>query len=65
MIPPYSGPSISKNVNIEIGNDERYQLYNLKEDISQIKNLAKTETEQLELLTRFRVIRNEKSNNKL
>jgi len=37
MIPPYRGPSISKNVNIELGNSIDFKLYNLKEDPSQKK----------------------------
>ncbi len=48
MIPPYQGPAISKWVNIELGNDKEYQLYNLKEDISQQHNLAKTNLPKLE-----------------
>ena len=58
MIPPYNGPAISKNVNIEIGNDKEYQLYNLKEDLSQQKNLAQSNPEKLqEMIGAFEAIR--------
>ncbi len=40
MIPPYSGPAVSENVNIELGNSDTYQLYNLAEDKGQQNNLA-------------------------
>lgn len=40
MIPPHNGPAISKYVNIELGNDTSYMLYNLVTDISQQANLA-------------------------
>jgi hypothetical protein len=48
LIPPYKGPPISKNVNIELGNSDEYKLYNLNEDPSQNYNLANTEIEKLE-----------------
>lgn len=47
MIPPYDGPAMIKTVNIEIGNDPEYQLYNLKEDLGQQNNLAKSHPEKL------------------
>ncbi|MFH6991735.1 arylsulfatase [Flavobacterium sp. FlaQc-48] len=50
LIPPYKGAQINKNVNIELGNLNEYQLYNLKSDISQKKNLAKTKTKKLKEL---------------
>lgn len=40
LIPPYGGPAIEKNVNIELGNATDYQLYNLGEDVGQAKNVA-------------------------
>lgn len=48
MIPPYSGPAVSASVNIELGNSENYQLYNLGEDINQQQNLADKEPKKLE-----------------
>ncbi|AWW29081.1 arylsulfatase [Echinicola strongylocentroti] len=48
MIPPYKGPAVAKAVNIELGNDDEYQLYNLKEDIGQQKNLASSKPEKLQ-----------------
>lgn len=50
MIPPYKGAAINKSVNIELGNDEDYQLFNLKEDLGQQTNLAKTNPEKLKEL---------------
>lgn len=41
MIPPYAGDPILAEVNIETGNSDEFQLYNLKEDIGQKHNLAK------------------------
>ena len=37
LIPPYKGPAINKNVNIELGNDTEFQLYDLEADINQQK----------------------------
>jgi arylsulfatase A-like enzyme len=47
MIPPYNGPKVSKNVNIELGNSDQFQLYNIKEDPGQQDNLAISEQERL------------------
>lgn len=44
-IVPNSGPKISQFTNIEMGNDTLPQLYNLKNDISESKNMA-TENEE-------------------
>lgn len=41
-IEPSNGPKINKNTNIELGNDPKSQLYNLKEDIGETKNVAQT-----------------------
>ena len=58
MIPPYKGPAINKMVNIELGNAEEYQLYNLENDPSQKENLAKSNPEKLqELIADFEKIR--------
>ena len=58
MIPPYKGVAIIKQVNIEIGNSKKYQLYNLKEDPSQQYNLAASNKEKLEeMKAKFLVIR--------
>jgi arylsulfatase A-like enzyme len=48
MVPPYKGPAINTSVNIELGNSEEFQLYNLKEDLGQQNNLADTNPEKLE-----------------
>lgn len=47
MIPPYKGVKVNKQVNIELGNDSDYQLYNLKDDPAQQNNLARTNTKKL------------------
>ena len=58
LIPPYKGPAINEEVNIELGNAEEFQLYNLKEDINQQTNLAKTKPEKLaEMKKAFEAIR--------
>ena len=58
MIPPYSGDPILEEVNIEMGNDKEFQLYNLKKDIGQKNNLAKAQPEKLkELMKNFELIR--------
>lgn len=58
MIPPYQGPAIMQQVQIEPGNGEEYQLYNLREDLGQQNNLAKENPEKLaEMLAEFEKIR--------
>ncbi|WP_200979347.1 arylsulfatase [Echinicola sp. 20G] len=58
MIPPYDGPAVIKSVNIEIGNSDEYQLYNLKEDIGQQNNLAASNPKKLEeMKAKFQEIR--------
>ncbi len=58
MIPPYKGPTINKMVNIELGNNTEYQLYNLKDDMGQQNNLAKADTIKLqEMVDAFHKIR--------
>ncbi|WP_025764104.1 sulfatase family protein [Dyadobacter tibetensis] len=50
LIPPYKGAPLLKSVNIEIGVDPAYQLYDLSKDPGQRKNLAgemKEKTEEL------------------
>jgi arylsulfatase A-like enzyme len=47
MIPPYPGHPVNKQVNIELGNDKTYQLYNLKDDLGQQTNLAEANPEKL------------------
>ncbi len=52
LIPPYNGPKISVNVNIELGNSSYYQLYNLENDISQQNNLALKNPKKLKEMIR-------------
>jgi arylsulfatase A-like enzyme len=58
MIPPYGGPAINTEVNIELGNSSTYLLYNLKDDTGEQNNLAETEEEKLrEMISAFGSIR--------
>jgi len=58
MIPPYNGAAKNKFVNIELGNDKNFQLYNLKEDIGQQNNVAERQPEKLkEMVEAFKAIR--------
>jgi arylsulfatase A-like enzyme len=58
MIPPYPGDAILEEVNIELGNSKEYQLYNLKNDIGQKNNLAKSQPKRLsEMIKNFELIR--------
>ncbi|MFS4466689.1 sulfatase family protein [Maribacter sp. 2210JD10-5] len=63
MIPPYDLAPINREVNIELGNDKTYQLYNLKDDIAQQNNLAATHPDKLEeMKTAFERIRGQSPN---
>lgn len=58
LIPPYKGPAVNKEVNIELGNSDEFQLFNLKDDIGQQHNLATTNPEKLkEMIAVFESIR--------
>ena len=58
MIPPYPGPAVLGNVNIELGNNQEYQLYHLAEDLEERDNLATREGDTLQvLLTTYAGIR--------
>ncbi|WP_430811951.1 MULTISPECIES: sulfatase family protein [unclassified Carboxylicivirga] len=60
MIPPYKGAKKNNHVNIELGNDEVFQLYNLNEDIGQQNNVADSNPEKLaEMVDAFKAIRGE------
>ncbi|MFS8617822.1 MAG: arylsulfatase [Solitalea sp.] len=50
LIPPYTGPAIQKDVNIELGNAPEYQLFNLKDDPGQQENLAQAQPDTLQRL---------------
>ena len=64
MIPPYDGPAVNENVNIELGNSPEFLLYNLKTDLVQQKNLADEYPEKLkEMLRTFKNIRGENFEN--
>jgi len=61
MIPPHKGKKVSKLVNIETGNDEAYQLYNLKDDRAQKNNLAEKYPEKVkEMKSKLEKIETEK-----
>ncbi len=58
MIPPYPGPALAGSVNIELGNAEEFQLYNIKNDVGQQVNLAEKNEEKLqEMIAEFEKIR--------
>ncbi|MFC5623991.1 sulfatase family protein [Algoriphagus winogradskyi] len=58
MIPPYKGAAKIATVNIEIGNDPNYQLYNLTNDIGQVNNVAESNPEKLEeMIADYKAIR--------
>ena len=58
LIPPYPGPAVLGNVNIEIGNSSQYQLFNLLEDPGERENLALAETDTLQaLVSKYQEIR--------
>ena len=58
MIPPYKGVPVYTQVNIELGNDSKYQLYNLKDDLAQQQNLAESNPQKLaEMIKAFEAIR--------
>jgi len=60
MIPPYKGKDFEEKIGIQMGNSPEYKLYNLKNDISQNNNLAKSNPEKLkEMLDKFILIRGE------
>lgn len=60
MIPPYKGVPVNTQVNIELGNSQDYQLYNLKDDIGQQKNMAEARPEKLAaMVAEFEAIRGE------
>lgn len=58
LIPPYKGKPLSWNSNIETAISLDYQLYNLKKDVGQTNNLAKSNSKKLnQLLKEFEAIR--------
>ncbi len=58
LIPPYMGPAVSKNVNIELGNAPDYQLYNLDDDPGEQNNLAESRPDKLkEMISTYNTIR--------
>jgi hypothetical protein len=55
---------MNTSVNIELGNSSTFQLYNLKNDIGQQKNVASQHPEKLKkMLTTFEKIRGENYTN--
>ncbi|MEM7370240.1 MAG: arylsulfatase [Bacteroidota bacterium] len=58
MIPPYEGPAVNTKVNIELGNSDVFQLFNLETDLGEQQNLAESESEKLaEMVADFERIR--------
>ena len=52
LIPPYPGPAVSSYVNIELGNSDIYQLYNLDQDSGQQDNIAGAHQQKLNEMIR-------------
>jgi arylsulfatase A-like enzyme len=64
LIPPYNGPALNHEVNIELGNSKEFQLYNLKDDIGQQNNLADSNPEKLNAMIKvFEAIRGKEYSN--
>jgi arylsulfatase A-like enzyme len=58
FIPPYDGPKINKQVNIDLGNSPDHQLYYIDKDPGQQKNLAEANPEKLqEMIATYEKIR--------
>ncbi|MDO6761249.1 arylsulfatase [Tamlana sp. 2_MG-2023] len=58
LIPPYNGNAINKQVNIELGVSNSYQLYNLNDDPGQQNDLANINKEKLdEMIATYENIR--------
>lgn len=63
LIPPYPGDAVIEEVNIEVGNSKEFQLYNLKTDIGQKQNIAKSEPKVLsQMLKEFEAVRGDFKN---
>ena len=50
MIPPHQGAAVNRFVNNELGNTKDFQLYNLKEDAGQRKNVAEEHPEMVKTM---------------
>ena len=58
MIPAYKGVNFREKVGIEVGSFPEFQLYNLREDVGQQNNLAKTNPKKLaEMIQEFEALR--------
>jgi arylsulfatase A-like enzyme len=58
LIPPYKGPAVEEQVQIELGNASDFQLYNLSTDLGEQQNLAGDSPEKLEeMISAFKAIR--------
>ncbi len=51
-IPPHPGPAVNEHTRIELGNSKEPQLFDLSEDIGQIKNLAAEQEEKVTQMSR-------------
>lgn len=51
FIPPHDGHAVNKGTNTEMGNSPEPQLYDLSEDIGQIRNLAGERTDLVEQMS--------------
>ncbi len=53
LFPPYNGPAVAAKVNIELGNDTVWQLYDLDSDLEQQINVADQNPGELEELIKL------------
>ncbi|MCL6275497.1 arylsulfatase [Muricauda sp. 2012CJ35-5] len=63
FIPPYEGPAVHQPVNIELGNHDTHQLFNLKTDLGETTDLSEVNPEKLqEMIKTYEAIRAENLN---
>lgn len=64
MIPPYKGPAVNNQVNIELGNSPDFLLYNVESDLGQQENLAEENPKKLKTMVKtFEKIRGKEFGN--
>jgi len=51
FIPPYPGPAMNTNTYIETGNSDEPQLYDLSQDIGQVRNLADENADRVQAMS--------------
>ncbi|MFP4549607.1 MAG: sulfatase family protein [Spirochaetales bacterium] len=51
-LPPHEGPAVSATTGTELGNADSPQLYDLRQDLSQIRNLADSHPDKVQMMDR-------------